>query len=59
MDEFITSFSRQAAEALRQLPKEEIAKALNVVQAVYERDGRIYIFAVSYTHLTLPTTPYV
>lgn len=44
MDKFITSFSQQAVKALENLPQKEIAKALNVIQAVYERDGRIHIF---------------
>ena len=29
---------------MKELPNEEIAKALNILQAVYERDGRIYVF---------------
>ena len=44
MDEFIKYFSAQAQKALQHLPVWEIAKALNIIQAVYERDGRIYIF---------------
>ena len=28
------------------------------VDSIYNQDS-IYVFAVSYTHLTLPTTPYV
>lgn len=44
MEEYIEQFSNKVAEALRELPKEEIAKALDIIQATYERDGRIYIF---------------
>ncbi len=29
---------------IRNLPHEEIAKAIDILQATYERDGRIYIF---------------
>jgi len=44
MDEYITNFSKKAVSILQNLPKEEIAKALNILQAAYERDGRIYVF---------------
>lgn len=44
MKEYIKAFSAKTEEALRNLPHEEIAKALNILQAVYERDGRIYVF---------------
>lgn len=44
MEEYIEQFSNKVAKALRELPKEEIAKALDIIQATYERDGRIYIF---------------
>ena len=33
-----------AVSSLNKLPWEEISKAFNILQAVYERDGRIYIF---------------
>ncbi|MEK7181172.1 MAG: SIS domain-containing protein [Patescibacteria group bacterium] len=44
MKEFIKNFSEQIELSLKNLPDEEIAKALNILEAVYERDGRIYIF---------------
>jgi D-sedoheptulose 7-phosphate isomerase len=30
--------------SLKEVPADEISKAINILQAVYERDGRIYIF---------------
>ena len=44
MEEHIKNFAAKAQDALRNLPVEEIAKALNILQAVYERDGKIHIF---------------
>ncbi len=44
MDEFIHKFSERAIAAIRNLPVHEIAKAINILQACYERDGRVYIF---------------
>lgn len=44
MKEYIKNFSLKIIEALNNLPAQEIAKALNILQAVYERDGRIYVF---------------
>lgn len=44
MLEYIENFSRKAVLAMGKLPKEEIAKALSILQAVFECDGRIYIF---------------
>lgn len=44
MKDYIHSFSAKAIAALNNLPHEEIAKALNILQATYERDGRIYVF---------------
>ena len=44
MKEYIKEFAGKAVEALNNLPTEEISKALNILQAVYERDGRIYVF---------------
>lgn len=44
MKEYIQNFSNKAIEAIKNLPQEEIAKAINILQACYERDGRIYIF---------------
>src|SRR3990167_3420015 len=44
MESYITRFTQKAISALDNVPKEEIAKALNILQATYERDGRIYAF---------------
>ncbi|RJQ48200.1 MAG: SIS domain-containing protein [Gammaproteobacteria bacterium] len=44
MEEYIQNFSQHVIAALSDLPKEEIAKALDILQATYERDGRIYVF---------------
>lgn len=44
MQEYIKNFAIKAETALKNLPVQEIAKALNILQAVYERDGRIYVF---------------
>lgn len=44
MHEYIKNFSGKVIKALENLPAEEIAKAINILQAAYERDGRIYIF---------------
>ncbi len=44
MKDYIKNFSKKAQKALENLPVEEIAKAINLLQAVYERDGRIYVF---------------
>ena len=44
MRDFINEFSKKSITAIENLPHDEIAKALNILQGVYERDGRIYIF---------------
>jgi len=44
MEDFIKDFSIKVEAVLKKLPIKEIAKALNILKAVYERDGRIYIF---------------
>jgi D-sedoheptulose 7-phosphate isomerase len=44
MNEYINGFIKRLNDALLNLPAEEIAKALNILQATYERDGRIYVF---------------
>jgi D-sedoheptulose 7-phosphate isomerase len=44
MDSYLDTFLNQVSDALHNLPKSEIAKAVNILQATYERDGRIYIF---------------
>jgi D-sedoheptulose 7-phosphate isomerase len=43
MERFIQEFSQKAIALLRNLPRVEIAKAMNILQAAYERDGRIYV----------------
>jgi D-sedoheptulose 7-phosphate isomerase len=44
MQDYIQNFSGKVQLALERLPKKEIAKALNILQGVFERDGRIYVF---------------
>src|SRR3989339_515932 len=44
MIKYIETFSKKAQKALKNLPANEIAKAINLLEAVYERDGRIYVF---------------
>ncbi len=44
MDKFIKSYIKTSSEILDALPIREIAKAINILQATYERDGRIYVF---------------
>lgn len=44
MDKFIKGYIIQSNKLLQNLPVQEIAKALNILQATYERDGRIYVF---------------
>lgn len=44
MKDFIQNFAAENIKALENLPHEEIAKAINILQACYERDGKIYIF---------------
>jgi D-sedoheptulose 7-phosphate isomerase len=44
MEEYIKEFSEKAIVVLKNLPHEEIAKALNILQACYERDGKIHVF---------------
>lgn len=43
MKQFIEQFWKGTIQAMEQVSSLEIAKALNILQAVYERDGRIYI----------------
>ena len=43
MEQFIYEFAEKAVTLLRSLPKVEIAKAMNILQATFERDGRIYV----------------
>jgi D-sedoheptulose 7-phosphate isomerase len=44
MEKFIRSFVEGVTRVMGNLPVREIARAINIIQAVYERDGRIYIF---------------
>ena len=44
MQEYIHNFIEDAKRALDNVSAEEIAKAVNILQACYERDGRIYVF---------------
>jgi D-sedoheptulose 7-phosphate isomerase len=44
MKSYIEDFSRKVVQATTDLPQAEIGRALNILQAVYERDGRIYVF---------------
>jgi D-sedoheptulose 7-phosphate isomerase len=43
MEEYIQQYSEKAIALLQNLPTVEIAKAMNILQAAYERDGRIYV----------------
>lgn len=44
MKKYIGQYLKQSVKLLQALPHEEIAKAINILQATYERDGRIYVF---------------
>src|SRR3989338_6283360 len=44
MEKYIKRFTQRVNRALKNLPIHEIAKALNMLEAVYERDGKIYVF---------------
>lgn len=44
MKQYIQKYIKESAKLLHDLPYEEIAKAINILQATYERDGRIYVF---------------
>lgn len=44
MEAYIKGLAANVVKAIDMLPTKEIAKAINVLQAVYECDGRIYIF---------------
>ena len=43
MEQYIRQFSDKACALLQNLPTMEIAKAMNILQAGFERDGRIYV----------------
>lgn len=42
MEEYIKKYIRSTTKLLENLPIKEIAKAMNILQATYERDGKIY-----------------
>lgn len=44
MEDYIKKFKSDVVAAMDMLPNEEISKAINILQATYERDGRIYMF---------------
>jgi len=44
MRAFINAFSEEVVQHLQNLPVDEIAKALRIIEATYERDGLIYVF---------------
>jgi D-sedoheptulose 7-phosphate isomerase len=44
MESFIKNFIDEVAGTMAHVSSKEIAKAINIIQSVYERDGRIYIF---------------
>lgn len=44
MEDYIHTHLREVRRAIDALPVYEIGRALNEIQSVYERDGRIYIF---------------
>ncbi|EKD94622.1 MAG: hypothetical protein ACD_26C00012G0001, partial [uncultured bacterium] len=44
MENFIKNYIQETSSALEHVDYESIAKAINIIQSVYERDGNIYIF---------------
>lgn len=44
MDKYIKNYIKKSQKLLEHLPVKEISKAINILQATYERDGRIYVF---------------
>lgn len=44
MKNFFKEFSDASVEALRQVSSEEIGKAFHILQATYERGGKVYVF---------------
>ncbi len=44
MEIYIENYSAKIISALNNLPVKEIAKAIDILQATYERDGKIYVF---------------
>lgn len=44
MEKYINGYIKKSIKLLQSLPTKEIAKAINILQATYERDGKIYVF---------------
>ncbi len=44
MEEYIKKYIKKSIKLLQKLPTKDIARAINILQATYERDGRIYVF---------------
>jgi D-sedoheptulose 7-phosphate isomerase len=44
MEAFVRDFLAEVLGTIESIPAVEVAKALNILQATHERDGRIYIF---------------
>jgi len=44
MKTYIQKFIDEVEETIKKLPSKEIAQAINIIQATYEHDGRMYIF---------------
>jgi D-sedoheptulose 7-phosphate isomerase len=44
MKDFVIEFSGKAIQALKDVEANEIVKALHILQATYERGGKIYVF---------------
>lgn len=43
MEDYIKKYLKDSDKLLQNLPHKEIAKAINILQATYERDGKIYV----------------
>lgn len=43
MENYIKKYLQKSNKLLKKLPHKEIAKAINILQATYERDGKIYV----------------
>lgn len=44
MEDYINKYIKKTIKILEKLPAKEIAKAIDILHATYERDGRIYVF---------------
>lgn len=44
MKNYILKFSRKINSSVKNLPARQIAKAIDILEATYERDGKIYVF---------------